>query len=99
MTKVKANRISKAELTSAVAEAAGLTKTDAQKAVDATFEAIVDSLKKGEEVRIVGFGSFAVSHRAASSGRDPRTGNSIEIPAANIPKFRAGKPLKDAVNS
>ncbi|MQT12061.1 HU family DNA-binding protein [Rhizobiales bacterium Sp-1] len=91
--------MSKAELTSAVAEAAGLTKTDAQKAVDATFEAIVDSLKKGEEVRIVGFGSFAVSHRAASSGRDPRTGNSIEIPAANIPKFRAGKPLKDAVNS
>ncbi|WP_334174831.1 HU family DNA-binding protein, partial [Pseudoxanthobacter sp.] len=89
---------SKNELTAAVAEKAGLTKADATKAVDAAFDAIVEALVKGDEVRIVGFGSFAVSERAASTGRDPRTGAAIEIPAARIPKFKAGKPLKDAVN-
>lgn len=98
MTNVKANRFSKNELTAAVAEKAGLTKADATKAVDAAFDAIVEALVKGDEVRIVGFGSFAVSERAASTGRDPRTGAAIEIPAARIPKFKAGKPLKDAVN-
>ncbi|WP_334176872.1 HU family DNA-binding protein [Pseudoxanthobacter sp.] len=98
MTNVKANRFSKNELTAAVAEKAGLTKADATKAVDAAFDAIVEALVNGDEVRIVGFGSFAVSQRAASTGRDPRTGAAIQIPAARIPKFKAGKPLKDAVN-
>ncbi len=99
MTNVKANRFSKNELTAAVAEKAGLTKADATKAVDAAFDAIVEALVKGDEVRIVGFGTFAVSERAASTGRDPRTGESIDIPAAKVPKFKAGKPLKDAVNA
>ncbi|SHO67108.1 DNA-binding protein HU-beta [Pseudoxanthobacter soli DSM 19599] len=99
MTNGKANRFSKNELTAAVAEKAGLTKADATKAVDAAFDAIVEALVKGDEVRIVGFGTFAVSERAASTGRDPRTGESIDIPAAKVPKFKAGKPLKDAVNA
>ncbi|MGX1099014.1 DNA-binding protein HU-beta [Amorphus sp. MBR-141] len=89
----------KNDLVAEVAAKADLNKQDAQKAVDAMFETISEALKKGDEVRIVGFGVFAVTKRAASEGRDPRTGNTIQIPAANVPKFRAGKPLKEIVNS
>ena len=89
----------KNDLVAEVAAKADLNKQDAQKAVDAMFETISEALKKGDEVRIVGFGVFAVTKRAASEGRDPRTGNTIQIPAANVPKFRAGKPLTEIVNS
>ncbi|WP_453960550.1 HU family DNA-binding protein [Amorphus suaedae] len=95
----KGNDMKKNDLVAEVAAKADLNKQDAQKAVDAMFETISDALKKGDEVRIVGFGVFAVTKRAASEGRDPRTGNTIQIPAANVPKFRAGKPLKEIVNS
>lgn len=91
--------MNKQELVSAVAEVAGLTKADTDKAIDAVFTAITDSLKKGEEVRLIGFGSFSVSERAATTGRNPRTGEAIKIAASKNPKFSAGKGLKDAVNS
>ena len=90
--------MNKNDLVSAVAEASGLTKTDAGKAVEATFEAVTSALKKGDEVRLVGFGTFAVAKRKASTGRNPRTGEEMKIPASNQPKFKAGKALKDAVN-
>lgn len=95
----KEAKVGKSELIASVSEKTGLTKADSAKAVDAVIEGIISFLAKGEEVRIVGFGSFVVSQRAASEGRDPRTGETINIPAANVPKFRAGKPLKDAVNA
>lgn len=91
--------MNKQELVSAVAEATGLTKADTDKAIDGVFTAITDSLKKGEEVRLIGFGSFSVSQRAATTGRNPRTGEAIKIAASKNPKFSAGKGLKDAVNS
>lgn len=87
----------KNDLVAVVANNTGLTKTDAAKAVDAVFDAITDALKQGDEVRLVGFGTFAVSERAKSEGRNPRTGEKIEIPASKQPKFKAGKGLKDAV--
>ena len=90
--------MNKNELVAAVADLTGLSKADSGKAVDATFEAITDALKDGTEVRLVGFGSFVVSKRAASQGRNPRTGETIQIPASNQPKFKAGKGLKDALN-
>jgi DNA-binding protein HU-beta len=89
--------VNKNELVSAVAAATGLSKTDAAKAVDGVFDSITDALKKGDEVRLVGFGTFNVAERAQSEGRNPRTGEKIEIPASKQPKFRAGKGLKDAV--
>lgn len=73
-------------------------KTDAAKSVDAVFSNITSSLKGGNEVRLVGFGTFVVANRAATTGRNPRTGESIQIPAKKVPKFRAGKALKDKVN-
>ena len=88
----------KVELVEAVAEAAGLTKTDAAKAVDATFEAITKALKKGEKVPVVGFGTFGVSKRAARDGRNPRTGETVHIAARNAVTFKAGSALKDSVN-
>ena len=88
----------KNDLVAVVANSTGLSKADAAKAVDAVFAAITESLQKGDEVRLVGFGTFAVSERAASEGRNPRTGEKIEIPASKQPKFKAGKGLKDAVN-
>ena len=91
--------MNKSELVSAVAESAGLTKSDAAAAVDAVFGAISGALAGGGEVRVAGFGTFAVSARAASKGRNPATGEEITIPASKRPKFTAGKPLKDAVNS
>jgi DNA-binding protein HU-beta len=90
--------VNKNDLVAAVAEAASLSKADSAKAVDAVFECISDSLKKGDEVRLVGFGTFLVSERAASEGRNPRTGEKIQIAASKQPKFKAGKALKDAVN-
>lgn len=90
--------MNKQDLIAAVADASGLTKGDASKAVEAVFEAITSSLKSGDEVRLVGFGTFAVSQRKASTGRNPRTGETMTIEASNQPKFKAGKALKDAVN-
>lgn len=91
--------MNKNDLIAAVADKTGLTKAQAGEAVDATFEAISGSLKAGDEVRIIGFGNFSVSERAASEGRNPRTGEAIQIPASKTPKFKAGKGLKDAVNA
>lgn len=90
--------MNKNDLVSEVANGASLSKADAARAVDAIFETIKNSLSGGGEVRIVGFGTFNVTHRRASQGRNPRTGEKIMIPASNQPKFRAGKGLKEAVN-
>ncbi|MDB5539682.1 MAG: family DNA-binding protein [Devosia sp.] len=88
----------KNDLIGVVADKAGLTKAQAGEAVDAVFEAITTSLKKGDEVRLVGFGTFAVSKRKASIGRNPATGAEIKIPASNQAKFKPGKGLKDSIN-
>ena len=90
--------MNKNDLVALVADAAGLSKIDATKAVDAVFDGIINSLKKGDEVRLVGFGTFAVTERAASEGRNPRTGEKIDIPASKQPKFKPGKTFKDALN-
>jgi DNA-binding protein HU-beta len=90
--------MNKADLVTAVADASGLTKADAGKAVEAVFESITGALKDGGDVRLVGFGTFAVAKRKASTGRNPRTGETMTIKASNQPKFKAGKALKDAVN-
>lgn len=90
--------MNKNDLIAAVSDNAGLSKADAGKAVDAVFDSITGSLKSGTEVRLVGFGTFSVTRRQASQGRNPRTGDPIQIPASNQPKFKAGKGLKDAVN-
>lgn len=90
--------MNKVDLIAKVADDTGLSKTDATKAVDTVFDCITKALKKGDEVRLVGFGTFSVSKRAASTGRNPRTGEAIKIAASKQPKFRAGKGLKDAVN-
>ena len=85
------------DLVDAVAASTNMTKADAAIAVDAVLDAITAALKNGNEVRLAGFGTFVVSQRAASEGRNPRTGEKIQIPASKLPKFRAGKGLKDAV--
>ena len=90
--------MNKNDLVASVAENTGLSKSDATKAVDAVFDAIGSSLKTGDEVRLVGFGTFTVSARAASEGRNPRTGEKIQIAASKQPKFKAGKWLRDIVN-
>jgi len=90
--------MNKAELVDAVAGAANLSKADAGRAVDAVVDSISSALKRGEQVSVVGFGTFSVKHRAARSGRNPRTGETIQIAASNVPGFKAGKGLKDAVN-
>lgn len=90
--------MNKQDLISAVAESSGLSKTDAAKAVEGVFDSITGALKKGDEVRLVGFGTFSVSKRKASTGRNPRTGEVMTIAASSQPKFKAGKGLKDAVN-
>lgn len=91
--------MNKQDLVSKVASASGLSKTDAERAIDATIKSITDTLKKGDEVRLIGFGTFAVVDRPATEGRNPRTGEPLKIPATRLPKFRAGKGLKDAVSS
>ena len=90
--------MNKNELVAAVADEAGLEKNKAQAAVEAVFSVVTNELKKGGDVRLVGFGNFAVSRREASTGRNPQTGAAVDIPARNVPKFSAGKGLKDAVN-
>lgn len=96
---IKGARVAnKNDLIAAVADSAGLSKADAGRAVDAVFEAITNALKAGDDVRLVGFGTFDAVKRAASEGRNPRTGEKIEIPASVQPKFRPGKGLKDALN-
>ena len=89
--------MNKNDLVDAVAATTSMSKTDAATAVDAVIDAITAALKDGNEVRLAGFGTFVVSQRAASEGRNPRTGEKIQIPASKLPKFRAGKGLKDAV--
>jgi DNA-binding protein HU-beta len=90
--------MNKQELISQVADTAGLSKGDASKAVEGVFDAISGALKAGDEVRLVGFGTFSVSKRKASTGRNPRTGEPMTIKASTQPKFKAGKGLKDNVN-
>jgi DNA-binding protein HU-beta len=89
--------MTKAELIDKVASGAGLSKVDASKALDTTLNSIKGALKKGQKVTLVGFGTFSVVKRKTRKGRNPRTGDVITIPAAKIPKFSAGKALKDAV--
>jgi len=90
--------MNKNDLIGAVADASGLSRSDATKAVEGVFDSITSSLRRGDEVRLVGFGTFSVARRKASMGRNPRTGAPMEIKASNQPKFKAGKGLKDAVN-
>ena len=90
--------MNKNELISAVADSSGLARSDAAKAVEALFECISTALGKGDEVRVVGFGTFTVARRKASTGRNPRTGAPMQIKASSQPKFKAGKTLKDSVN-
>ena len=89
--------MNKAELIATVAEVAGLSKKDSEKAVNATFDTITAALEAGEKVSLVGFGAFDVKARAARMGRNPRTKEEVEIPASRVPQFKAGKALKDAV--
>lgn len=90
--------MNKNDLVSAVAGSAGMSKADSAKAVEGVFDAISGALSSGGDVRIVGFGTFSVANRKATTGRNPRTGQAIQIPASKQPKFKAGKGLKDAVN-
>lgn len=90
--------MNKQDLINAVASSAGLSKADATEAVEGVFNTISNALRDGGEVRLVGFGTFSVSTRKASTGRNPRTGEAIQIPETRQPKFKAGKGLKDAVN-
>ncbi len=90
--------MNKAQLIDAVAEKSDLTKAQAARAVDAVIESITEALQRGDQVSLIGFGTFLVRERAARTGRDPRTGATINIPAAKVPAFRPGKALKDAVN-
>ena len=90
--------MNKGDLISAVAAGTGLSKADAGREIDATTSAIAGELSGGGSVSLVGFGTFSVSHRAARMGRNPATGASIHINASNVPKFKAGKALKEACN-
>lgn len=90
--------MNKGEFISAVAQESGLTKADADRAVEAMFNVIKETLKSGDTVSLVGFGTFLARERAARTGRNPRTGESIEIKASTVPAFKAGKALRDALN-
>ncbi|GBD98817.1 DNA-binding protein HU [bacterium BMS3Abin07] len=89
--------MTKSELIDAIASGAGLTKADAGRALDSALSAVKKALKKNQKVTLVGFGTFSVSKRKARKGRNPQTGETIRIPAAKVPKFTAGKGLKDAI--
>lgn len=89
--------MNKTELIAQVAASADLSKKDATKAIEATFEAIADALKGGDKVQLVGFGNFEVRERAARKGRNPQTGAEIEIAASKVPAFKPGKALKDSI--
>ena len=88
--------MNKVELVAAIADKAGITKADAERALNAFTETVEETLKKGEQIALVGFGTFGIVERAAREGRNPATGNTIKIPAKKAPKFTAGKALKDA---
>jgi len=94
----KGTSVNKSELIEAIAKHADLSKASAGRALEGALSAIKSSLKKKQSVSLVGFGTFKVSHRAARTGRNPRTGKAIKIKAAKVPKFRPGKALKDSVN-
>ena len=91
--------MNKTELVAAVAEQADISKKDAEKALKAFVDVVTEEMKKGEKVQLVGFGTFEVSERAAREGRSPQTGKTMKIEACKVPKFKAGKALKDAVNA
>lgn len=90
--------MNKSELIEAIAASADIPKAAASRALDAMIDSVTDSLKKGDSVSLVGFGTFSVKDRAARTGRNPQTGQPIEISAARVPSFKAGKALKDSVN-
>jgi DNA-binding protein HU-beta len=90
--------MNKNEFIDRVSEMAGINKAEAARAVDAVFDAVTEALRKGDDVRLVGFGTFSAAKRAAREGRNPRTGETIQIPASIQPKFSPGKGLKDALN-
>lgn len=90
--------MNKAELIDAIADSADLSKASASRALDAVIDSVTNALKAGDQVSLVGFGTFAVKDRAARTGRNPKTGEPIEIAASKVPGFKAGKALKDAVN-
>jgi DNA-binding protein HU-beta len=91
--------VNKAELIDAIASDADINKSDASRALDAVIDNITRALARGDQVSLVGFGTFSVKHRSGREGRNPQTGATIQIPASNVPGFKAGKALKDAVNS
>ena len=91
--------MNKTELVAAIAEKAGLSKKDAEGAVKAFTDTVAEQLKAGEKIQLVGFGTFEVAERAARTGKNPQTGEAIKIPASKAPKFKAGKALKDVVNT
>jgi len=90
--------MNKSELINAVAEESGLSKADAGRALDAVVSSVTTALKGGDSVALIGFGTFSVKDRAARTGRNPQTGEAIQIKASKVPSFKAGKSLKDAVN-
>ncbi len=90
--------MNKNDLVAAVADSTGLSKADSARALEAVLDSITGQLAKKNEVRLIGFGTFSVAHRKATTGRNPATGEAIKIAASNSPKFKAGKALKDAVN-
>ena len=90
--------MNKTELVAAMADAAGLSKKDAEKALKAFTDVVAEELKNDGKVQLVGFGTFEVSKRAAREGRNPQTGETMSIPASKAPKFKAGKALKDSIN-
>ncbi|CAM3161630.1 nucleoid-associated protein HU-alpha [Vibrio rarus] len=90
--------MNKTQLIDAIAEKADLSKAQAKAALEATLEGVTEALKEGDQVQLIGFGTFKVSHRNARTGRNPKTGEEIQIAAANVPAFTAGKALKDSVN-
>ncbi len=90
--------MNKTELISSIAEKSGLSKKDSEKALTAVIDSVVEALKGGDKVQLIGFGSFEVKERAARSGRNPKTNEEIEIPASKVPQFKAGKAFKDAIS-
>lgn len=91
--------MNKAELVAAIAARTELSKKDSEKALKAFTDIVADELKKGDKIQLVGFGTFEVAERAAREGRNPKSGDPMKIPASKAPKFKAGKALKDIVNS
>jgi DNA-binding protein HU-beta len=98
LTKGEIDYMNKADLIDAMADAADISKAAASRALDGMVEAITAAMKEGDQVSLIGFGTFSVKERAARQGRNPQTGETIQIKASNIPSFKAGKALKDAVN-